>query len=162
MAKLAVLEKKYDILDVNAGCKFRINIDVLNEAFGVGRSMFAKAVYPDKRNTYISGVNPDEKYIIWMPKMYGNSSEWKNVISPDGKTIYEVAEEGKNNDWIDTDHIEEKIDRIVFIKPSPNEPYQFVGVFEYGEMNHLRHSYKRIASKIKLLGNPVYKIELLD
>lgn len=28
---------------------FRINIDILNEAFGVGRGMYAKAVYPDKK-----------------------------------------------------------------------------------------------------------------
>lgn len=50
MAKLEVLPKRLEILDVNSSdCKFRINIDVLNEAFGIGRSMYAKAVYPEKK-----------------------------------------------------------------------------------------------------------------
>ena len=48
--KLAVLPKRWDVLDANdEACKFRINIDVLNEAFGVGRSMFPKACYPDRK-----------------------------------------------------------------------------------------------------------------
>lgn len=37
---------------------FRINIDILNEAFGVGRGMYAKAVYPDKKNSDIPGTKP--------------------------------------------------------------------------------------------------------
>lgn len=43
---------------------FRINIDILNEAFGVGRGMYAKAVYPDKKNSDIPGTKPGDRYII--------------------------------------------------------------------------------------------------
>ena len=40
MAYLKVLPKKFNYLDANDDdCIFRINIDVLNEAFGVGRAM---------------------------------------------------------------------------------------------------------------------------
>ena len=47
MSSLKVLPKRIDILDANdTSCQFRINIDVLNEAFGVGRAMYAKASYP--------------------------------------------------------------------------------------------------------------------
>ena len=73
MAKLEILQKKWDELDAeDPKCEFRINIDILNEAFGVGRGMYAKAVYPDKKNTYIQSNRG--KCIIWMPKLYGNSS----------------------------------------------------------------------------------------
>ena len=58
MARLAILPKRLDILDVNdASCEFRINIDVLNEAFGIGRAMFAKACYPDKKHDSFPGTN---------------------------------------------------------------------------------------------------------
>ena len=90
MAKLEVLPKRYEFLDANDdACQFRINIDVLNEAFGVGRGMYARACYPDKKDTYFKGENPSDKYFIWMPKLYGNSSEWKNIISEDGSELHE-------------------------------------------------------------------------
>ena len=51
MAKLEILPKRLDVLGVNdEDSVFRINIDILNEAFGIGRAMYAKAVYPDKKN----------------------------------------------------------------------------------------------------------------
>ena len=104
MAKLEVLPKRVDVLEVNSPeSVFRINIDILNEAFGVGRCMYAKAVYPDKKNSDIPGTNPGDRYIIWMPKLYGNTSEWKNVVSEDGTEIYEVAEGSRTEDWIDED-----------------------------------------------------------
>ena len=82
MAKLEVFPKRLDYLDVNdAACRFRINIDVLNEAFGVGRAMYAKACYPDKKGAAFSGNKPGDRFFIWMPKLYSNSSEWKNIIS---------------------------------------------------------------------------------
>lgn len=40
MAKLEMLPKRGDVLDVNdSESVFRINIDILNEAFGVGRAL---------------------------------------------------------------------------------------------------------------------------
>ena len=78
MAKLEILPKRADVLEVNSPeSVFRINIDILNEAFGVGRGIFAKAVYPDKKDSAIPRTKPGDRYIIWMPKLYGNSSEWK-------------------------------------------------------------------------------------
>ena len=60
MSKLKVLPKRIDILDVNDNsCQFRINIDVLNEAFGVGRAMYAKASYPDKKGGYFPETSPE-------------------------------------------------------------------------------------------------------
>lgn len=162
MAKLEVHEKKYDILDAESNCAFRINIDVLNEAFGVGRAMYARASYPDKKGTFIRGTKPEEKYFVWMAKLYGNSSLWKNTLSSDKSYIYEIAEPGKECDW--TDEYPESADemRIAFVKDSPQAPYRFVGVYKNDCMKHMKHSYKRIATKIRLIGNPVFQIELLD
>lgn len=162
MAKLEILPKKWDELDAaDPGCKFRINIDILNEAFGVGRGMYAKAVYPDKKNTYIQSNRG--KCIIWMPKLYGNSSNWRNVLSQDGSELYEIADNGRHEDWMYEDTDEgERILRIIFVKPDPKSPYRFVGVFENGKMDFCNHTYKRIATKIKLVGNPVNSIKLLN
>lgn len=162
MAKLKVLPKRFDYMDVNGSdCQFRINIDVLNEAFGVGRAMYARACYPDKKGEHFTSNNPGEKLFIWMPKLYGNSSEWKNVISEDGCKIYEIAEGSRNEDWITEDDNLDAL-RIVFVKPNPKSPYRFAGIYKSGKMDYCNHTYERIATKIKLVGNPVTKIELLD
>lgn len=52
--------------------------------------------------------------------------------------------------------------RLVFAKPDLKEPYEFVGVFVSDKMDYLKHSYKRIATKVRLIGDPVYQIEILD
>ena len=164
MAKLEVLPKRFDVLDANDdNCQFRINIDVLNEAFGVGRSMFAKACYPDTKGGFIPGTEAGDKFFIWMPKLYSNSSEWKNVVSEDGNEIYEVAESIRHEDWIN-DENQDRVEnmRIVFVEPDPKSSYKFVGVFRSSKVTHCNHTYERIATKIRLIGNSVTKVELLD
>ena len=163
MSSLKVLPKRMDIIDVNdAGSEFRINIDVLNEAFGIGRKMYAKAVYPDKRGAYFIGDKYEDRFIIWMPKLYGNSSNWKNVLSEDGTEIYEIAENDRQEDWISEESKLPPVLRIVFVKQDRNSPYKFVGVFENGKMDFCNHTYRRIATKVELVGNPVNRIHLLD
>ena len=163
MGKQEVLPKRLDILDVNdKNCQFRINIDVLNEAFGVGRSMYAKAVYPDKKHSSIPGNNGQDKFIIWMPKLYSNSSEWKNCLSDDGTKIYEIAETTKKQDWTEIDKHDLYCLKITFVRSTRKGPYRFVGVFRADKMDHLHHIYDRVSTKVKLIGNPVHTIELLD
>lgn len=163
MAKLEILAKRVDILDANdASCEFRINIDVLNEAFGVGRAMYAKACYPDKKDVTFSGTKPGDQFIIWMPKLYSNSSEWKNSLYNDGQEIHEDAETTRTEDWIDIKKHDLSALRLVFVKPDAKSPYKFVGVYRSGKMGHLHHTYERIATKARLIGNPVNRIELLD
>ena len=163
MSKLKVLPKRIDILDVNDNsCQFRINIDVLNEAFGVGRAMYAKASYPDKKGGYFPGNKPGDHYIIWMPKLYSNSSEWKNSIHNNGKEIHEDAELTRREDWIPEGILDVSLLRIVFVKSDSKSPYKFMGVYRSGKMDHLHHTYVRIATKVRLIGNPVNRVELLD
>lgn len=163
MSKLKVLPKRVDILDANdVTCQFRINIDVLNEAFGVGRAMYAKACYPDTNGGCFLGNNPGDRFVIWMPKLYSNSSEWKNILINDGEEIHEDAEATRNEDWIPIGTLSLPVLRIVFVKSDPKSPYKFVGVYRSGKMEHLHHTYERIATRVRLIGNPVNRIELLD
>ena len=163
MPKLKVLPKRIDILDANDNsCKFRINIDVLNEAFGIGRAMYAKASYPDKKGGYFLGNRSEDRFIIWMPKLYSNSSEWKNSIHNNGKEIHEDAEAFRRDDWISEGILDVSLLRLVFVKSENKSPYKFIGVYRSGKMDHLHHTYERIATKVKLIGNPVNQIVLLD
>lgn len=162
MTKLEILPKRFDVLDANdKNCCFRINIDVLNEAFGVGRGMYARASYPDKKDTYFYGKNTKDKFYIWMPKFYSNSSEWQNSISEDGSVIYEIAEGDRHEEWISEDTDLDAL-RLVFVKETTKAPYRFVGVFKCGKIDYCNHTYERVATKVRLIGNPVTHIELLD
>ena len=163
MAKLKVLPKRLEVLDANdESCKFRINIDVLNEAFGVGRSMYAKACYPDSKNVTFPGDKEGDRFIIWMPKLYSNSSEWKNTLYMGGEEIHEDAEDSRHEDWTDFSKHDLSVLRLVFVKPDPQKPYIFVGVYRSGKMNYLHHTYERISTKVRLIGNPVNRIALLN
>ena len=163
MTKLKILPKRVDILDANdRSCQFRINIDVLNEAFGVGRSMYARGSYPDKVGEYFPGNKPGDKFVIWMPKLFNNSSYWSNSLYNGGEEIHEDAENGRAEDWISEGKLDPSLLRIVFVKPDNKSPYKFVGVYQSGKMDHLHHTYERIATKVKLIGKPVYRVELLD
>lgn len=163
MARLEVLPKSIDVLDANnPDCKFRINIDVLNECFGANRSIYMHACYPQSKNETIPGTKYGDHFFVWMPKLYGNSSEWKNIVTDNGDTILEIAEPTRHQDWMDIGKHDLEGIRLVFVKPSPKEWYRFAGVFVCGQMDHLKHSYKRIATQVRLIGDPVYKIELLD
>lgn len=163
MTKLPILPKRWDVLDANdESCRFRINIDVLNEAFGVGRSMYPKACYPDKKDVTFAGNKPGDRFFIWMPKLYSNSSEWKNSLYMGGVEIHEDAESTRHEDWTDFNKHDLSALRLVFVKPDPKSPYKFVGVYRSGKMRHLHHTYERISTKVRLIGNPVYRIELLN
>ena len=163
MPKLEVLPKRIEVLDTNdKSCSFRANVDVLNECFGLNKSVYFRACYPQKSNEFINGTDPDDKFIIWMPKLYGNSSNWKNTISLDGCIITEMAEADRDNDWIDDGKLDVEAIRLTFVKLDLKSPYRFVGAYVIDKMDHLNHSYRRIATKVRIMGNPVAKIELLD
>ena len=159
--KMEILPKSIDILDADGDkTDFEYIVDILNACFGAGVAGWQKATWPSGRDIAIT--DSQMTAFVWMPKFYRNRSLWKNSISRDREYIYEVADYDRNEDWTDGDegNLEKKY-RIVFVKEAPDTPYRFVGVFEDFKMEHLNHSYKRVSSKIKLIGDPVYRIELL-
>lgn len=163
MAKLDIHPKCFETLNVNdRKCRFKNNIDILNECFGANIGMYMRACYPQSRYEFIWEANTGEKLFVWMPKLYSNNSSWKNTISDDGAIIHERADGDRTQDWMEIDKHELNALRIVFIKPSPSSPYQFAGVFANKSMKHLNHTYQRVTTRIRLIGNPVRKVELLD
>ena len=124
--------------------------------------MYAKACYPDTKGGSFPGSKQGDHFIIWMPKLYSNSSEWKNSLWDDGKEIHEDAEDTRHEDWTSIRKHNISALRLVFVKPAPEEPYRFVGGYRSGKMDFLHHTYERIATKVRLVGNPVSRIELLD
>ena len=163
MAKNEILPKRLDHLDVNdSACQFRINVDVLNEAFGFGESMLMKAGYPRNPKESIPGVKPGDAFRIWLPKLYGNTSGWHNSLSDDGIHFYEKLENPGDEDWMNIDDSGAKALSLIFVKAKRNTPYRFVGVFKAGKMERGNHTYDRIATRVKLIGNPVRNIELID
>ena len=52
--------------------------------------------------------------------------------------------------------------RIVFVKFDRKSYYKFAGVYRSAKITHCNHTYERIATKARLIGNPVTRIELLD
>jgi len=85
-----------------------------------------------------------------------------NSLYNGGEEIHEDAENGRDEDWISEGKLDPSLLRIVFVKPDNKSPYKFVGVYQSGKMDHLHHTYERIATKVKLIGKPVYRVELLD
>lgn len=169
MAKLEIKPKRIEILDANdPQCRFRINIDVLNECFGLNKSMYMKASYPPSGpigGKYISGTNANDKFFIWMPKLYGNSSEWNNRISADGTTIHESADPTKAEEYLPTSNEADAaacMKRLVFVKDSVTAPYRFVGVFEMSDYKYKRHEFKRVATRVRVIGDPVAHIEIIE
>ena len=163
MAKNKILPKRLDYLDVDdSACQFRINVDVLNEAFGFSESLLMKAGYPRNSQESIPGSKTGDRFRIWLPKLYGNKSGWHNILSDDGEHFYEKSEDSTAVDWMDVDDSGSKTLSIIFAQEKRNAPYIFVGVFKAGKMEHLNHIYDRIATKVRLIGNPVNKIELID
>lgn len=168
MAKLQVKEKCVDTLDANdPKCQFRNTIDILNECFGLNRKANRRASYPQSGPTgdkWIAGTR-GEKFFVWMPKLYSNTSEWGNSINDDGTIIYEIAEPGRNEDYLFTAGNTKPafyMNRLVFAKESTEAHYRFVGVFVADSYEYKRHVFRRIATRVKLIGNPVTRIEILD
>lgn len=143
-------------------CCFRTNVDVLNDCFGTKKSHYFMASYPQKKGETFNGANTDDKFFVWMPKFFGNSSLWDNGITSDGNLIYEIAEKERTSDWVDEGKYDISAVRLVFAKTDSKSPYQFVGAFATFNVEHCNHLYIKVASKVRLLGNPVSEIELLD
>ena len=145
-------------LDANKNMKFRTHLDVLAECFGIFYQSHQRATWRLPKN---------EEWMIWFPHETTKESkkkdiEWFNSISEDGMNIYERSKNG--NEYLqDSPYMKDCI-RLVFMEiPSVGE-YVFKGVYvgNLAKMEVGDHTFTRIATKVRLIGDPVYAIELLD
>lgn len=151
------MEDNYIILDANNPKLYHTHIDILNECFGTNLAGHMQACYP------MRGFIPGTECYIWFPMLFGNKSGWNNIVTNNGNTILEVGGPGCE-EWKDNGKHPLEGYRLVFAKPAHDADYRFIGAFKNDRDNfeYMKHSYPRVATRIKLSGNPVDKIEFLD
>lgn len=151
--------KIYWELDAKVSMKFHTHLDVLAECFGVYLKSHRKGTWRLPEN---------ENWMVWFPHEISEDTqkkgiEWFNTISSDDENIYERAKQSKNDYLQDIPYMKDCI-RLVFMEIPAVGAYVFKGAFvgNPAEMKEGDHTFTRIATRVRLIGNPVYDIELLD
>ena len=153
------MAKKYDVLDANQNMSFHSIYEAINECMGTNYTGWMKACWPN--------VSGNGKFRLWFPKLarikngqnMAESFDCVNTISEDWNEL--VFDDLKKR-HSDVDYKYTGYD-LIFAKDVDGE-YIFRGVFvrdkDKSAPNH--DVSRRIASKVKLIGDPVTDIELLD
>ena len=154
--------KKYDILDAADHIEFSSIYEAINCCIGTSYTGWMKACYP--------ASNGDFNFRMWFPKLAKEkdgkkvsaafdcvntiSSDWNQVVFEDLKR--DPSEEA------DPESIYRGLD-LIFAK-EPAGGYLFRGCFKYDEASSGGNKFisKRVATRVRLIGNPVTNIELLD
>lgn len=147
---------RIDHLDAKDKCEFYRIDEVLNNCFGTDYQAWMKGTWP--LNDY---------YWCWFPKLVKSikdepaSNGCINVISEDWNTI--IYDETKDS-VADTSSDQHNDRAIVFAREPDNGPILFRGVyvFDRKRSSYKHYIYKRVSSKIRIIGNPAYDIETLD
>ena len=154
----------YRILDVNENISFKKKIEAINWCTekNYNSSSWQQACWP-------SNQPKSTNFRIWFPKLsdkrngeYVQTKEgFINYLSDDWYYFYYIDINGKNKNPNPNDRYLGV--SIVFAKDFGGD-YIFRGVYkldiERSRPNHFVHN--RIATKIKLIGKPVQRFELLD
>lgn len=154
-----MMAKKYDILDANKKVGFHTIYEAINDCMGTDYTGWMKACWPNVRG--------NGKFRLWFPKLArkkngrneAESFDCVNTISDDWNEFTFDDLKDRHSDMNDkyTGY------DLIFAKDVDGD-YIFRGLYvrdeEKSAPNH--DVSKRIASRIKLVGNPVYDIEALD
>ena len=154
--------KRLEVLDAAQHIEFNSIYEAINACVGKNYTGWMKACYPS--------ANGDFKFRMWFPKLAkvkdGEnvsaafdcintiSDDWNKIIFEDLKRSPDFKEDPEN--------IYRGYD-LIFAKDT-NGGYLFRGVFIYDEANSKGNKFvsKRVATKVRMLGNPAEDIELLD
>lgn len=151
-----VVSGKIDLLDAKDRLQFfRIN-EVLNACFGTDYAAWMKGVWP-----------LNETYWCWFPKLVRTLKDepatngCTNVISGDWNTL--IYDEHKDT-VADTSNDPHDDKSIVFAREPDNGPILFRGIYVYDreKSSYKHYVHRRIATRIRIIGNPAYDVELLD
>ena len=147
--------KKYDILSADDKVAFDSIYDALNDCFGKDYKAWMKACWPS--------YSP-EKFRAWFPK-----------LAPVKNGVYQAAVNGCINtitpDWEEVifDDLKKSFDGnyytgldLIFAKDVDGK-YVFRGVYKLDMDKTIPNHYvsRRVATKVQLLGDPVYDVRLL-
>lgn len=148
-------EKKFEILDVADEHHFRTHIDILDGCFG------------QHGNLQSAGQEINEIYNVWMPKFLkhknGKSKKankhWTNEIDDSGDVIITTTDE--ENPKIK--HYSLNHRTLVFGKTGYQKFYTFRGVYveDQEKGTDRKVVFRRVAKKVRLIGETVKEIELL-
>lgn len=154
--------KKYDILDAGDHIEFSSIYEAINCCIGTSYTGWMKACYP--------ASNGDFNFRMWFPKLAKEKDGKKvsaafdcvNTISPDwNQVVFEDLKRDPSEE-ADPESIYRGLD-LIFAK-DPAGGYLFRGCFKYDEdaSSGNRSVSKRVATRVRLIGNPATDIELLD
>lgn len=152
--------KKYEILDAKNMIEFGSIYQALNDCFGTDYSGWMKATWPSN-----SG---NGNFRVWFPKlssfkdgkMVSAAYDCINTISKDwNEVVFDDLKKRQPSDDVQYKGID-----LIFAREPNNGPIIFRGVYERNiEKSYANHEVsKRIATKVRIIGDPAYDIEVLD
>ena len=154
------MAKKIEILDAKEVYEFPTIFEAINDSIGTEYSGWMKACWPN--------VKGNGNFRMWIPKLAKKRDgelvpaafDCVNTISDDWNEFVFEDLKGKSRDLSDKYWGMD----LIFAKDHSNHGYVFRGVYvRDGEKSKPNYDVsKRIATKVKLVGNPAYDIELLD
>lgn len=150
-----IVHSKIDVLDADEKVCFYKVADVLNACFGTDYLAWMKATW--KLNS---------EYRCWFPKLVKTLKDEPaaygcvNVISEDWNTLVFDDRKTDAEDYRDV-HREY---RIIFAREPDNGPILFRGIYipDEKESTYKHYVFNRIATKIRIVGDPAYDIEILN
>lgn len=134
--------------------------DAINAAVGSAYTGWMKATWPVDKTKL--------PFWIWFPKlaeskggkMVSAANDCVNTISDDWNEL--VYDDLKDSPPEDENYVVPPV--LIFAKEPKGGPYIFRGVYEKNreKSKHRHHVYDRIGTRVKLVGQPSGKIEILD
>ncbi len=153
------MAKKYDVLDAGQNMSFHSIYEAINDCMGTSYTGWMKACWPN--------VHGNGKFRLWFPKLarikdgqnVAESFDCVNTISADWNELVFDDLKKRHSDMDDkyTGY------DLIFAKDVDGE-YIFRGLFVWDkDKSTPNHDVsRRVASKVKLIGDPVIDIEPLD
>lgn len=148
------------VLDAARNIRHTKIYEAINETVGTSYTGWMKATWPS--------WNSEMSFWIWFPKLAETKNgelvsaafDCVNTISDDWNEL--IFDDLKDSPPEDEDSVIPPV--LVFAKEPKGGPYIFRGVYlkNKEKSKHKHHVYNRIGTKVRLLGQPSEKIEILD
>ena len=154
------MAKKHEILDASLNMKFHTIYGAINDCAGTEYTGWMKACWPSSEG--------NGKFRMWFPKLaetrngqlVSASFDCVNTISDDWNEVVFDDLKDRNGDMTNKFRDYD----LIFAKDPNGGEYIFRGVYvrddEKSRPNH--DVSKRIATKVRLIGEPAYDVEILD
>ena len=154
------MAKKFDVLDASLNMTFHTIVGAINDVIGTDYEGWQRATWPNN--------NGNGRFRLWFPKL----AETKNgqLVSASFDCVNTISSDWNELIFDDLKNTQADMTKkywgydLIFAKDPDGGEYIFRGVYvRNGEKSKPNHDVnKRIATKVRLVGEPAYDIELLD